>query len=164
VRIRDPRATYDVAKQERPVAFIEIRLVIWPASIDAIKVKRRIAIVCERIWIVLLLKRAVGIERQIMIDELSKVRVQSRNSAFFRVESIFRFVESRRHLRAKILEVVFILRFGRTKLSSRKRPEHATKSSLELRRPRSRHQTSKGHSMHCGHVILPQPEDVGYYW
>ena len=63
--------------------FVEVRLVVRTPTIQGIQVKPRCPEILCRVRVILLLQRAVRIERQIVVDKLPKVGIPRRNSRVF---------------------------------------------------------------------------------
>src|SRR6478609_6512831 len=62
---------------------VQVRLIVRAAAVDRVEIEAWRAKIFQRIRVVLLLQRAVRIERQIVIDELTEVGVSSRNRRIF---------------------------------------------------------------------------------
>src|SRR6202011_4175578 len=65
--------------KECSAIFIEVRLVIRSAAIDIVEIEPRRPEILQCIWVVLSLQAARGIEREIVIDELTEVGVDGRD-------------------------------------------------------------------------------------
>src|SRR6266576_37541 len=64
------------AQQETPSVLIEIRLVVRPTAINVVQIKAGSPVIDQGVRIVLLLQAAGRIKRQVVINELSEVRVR----------------------------------------------------------------------------------------
>src|SRR5262249_34706521 len=79
-----------IPKEKELIAVVQVRLITWTASIDTVEIEGGSAVVDERVGIVLLLQTARRVERQVVIDELSQVRVESGYPALFLVLAVLR--------------------------------------------------------------------------
>src|ERR1019366_7259814 len=77
-----------LSKNKATTIFVEIGLIVGSAAIDIIEIKSWGAIIHQRVGIVLFLQTTGGIEGQIVIDELAKIRVSRGDSAFLVIRSI----------------------------------------------------------------------------
>ena len=62
-------------QQVDPVRLVHIGLVVRPASVQAIQVEPRRPEIRQAIWVVLALKTACRVKRQVVIDELAEIGV-----------------------------------------------------------------------------------------
>jgi len=119
------------AEKHRPaIGSIQVGLVLGSATVDAVQIETRGAVVDESVRIVLPLQATNGIERKIMVDELTQVRVARADrdvllvvNLIFRGRLVFRLGG---HGTSEILKHVLV-EFGRWQ-----RAKHSPKPTLEL--------------------------------
>src|SRR5207245_1409123 len=134
---------------------VKVGLVAWPASIHAIQVEPRCPEVNQRSWIILPLQAADGIEREIVVDELAKVRIAGADSGIlfiicFRLRR-WRSLEFGRHRCGEIVQD------ARIKLRGWQRAEHAPKAALELVRSALRLEAAN-HSVTPHRFVVRHPQ------
>src|SRR5262252_8983650 len=79
------------AEQEAlAIVLVEIRLIAGTSTVDAIQVEGRCAEIDQRVRIALLLEAALRTKRQVVVDELAEIGIQSRDPALFLVRAVVR--------------------------------------------------------------------------
>ena len=121
---------------------VEVRLVGRSATVDAVQVETRRAEVGQRVRVVLPVERRHRVERQVVVDELSEIRVPGRNwlgrllgiDLSLRCDLLLGFGDHRAAQREQVT-----LGLG----EHRQPAEHAPEAALEERRARHRHQAPR---------------------
>ncbi|HTC06100.1 MAG TPA: hypothetical protein VK749_22025 [Xanthobacteraceae bacterium] len=94
-----------------------------------------------------------------MVDELSEICVKRRDATFFVVYTVFRLVESGRHLSAEPLQIsnIFVVSFA--ELRRRQIAEHAAETALEQGRSAGGREPAQLLTMSFGH-LKPPPDNA----
>ena len=135
-------ARQDVALQHLySIASVQVGLVARAASIYAIQIESRCSEVLERVWVILSLQAADGVEGQIVIDELTEVGISSANSGILFVIYLClgcrRSLEFCGHFRGEVVQDCCI------KLCGPQGPKHPAKTAFHLIRARVGLQSAK---------------------
>ncbi len=96
--------TQVTAEKERPTVGVQIGLVVGAPAVDVVEVEARRSEIHQCVRIVLALQAAGGVERQVMVDELSEIRIRGRDPALLGVGAVLRRLRRRTHRGAELPE------------------------------------------------------------